>query len=134
MEVDAEGFEFGSHTGGKGTVGDDGVEFVDVRYMHETALVEFGRIEDGNHFVCLLDHDLIEKCFFEVMGRDAIFDGEGIDAKEEFVAAEVTHRGEREGSDDRKAVVSDTSAQEYHFEAFVAHQFGSYIDGVGDDS
>ena len=41
-DIDAEVFEFGSHANWDGTIGNDTVQFVDIRYMYITAFVEFG--------------------------------------------------------------------------------------------
>lgn len=101
--------------------------------MDVTAFVEFGGIEDSNHFFRLLDHDLVQQGFFEACCRDTAFDIERVHAEEEFVSAEVPERGDGKRSDGTMAVDAHMSAQEHDIKPLVFHEFGSDIHGVCDD-
>ena len=88
-DFDAEGSEFGGNTRRDSCVGDDAMEIRGIGDVDVTAFVEFGGIEDRNHFFRLLDHDLVEQGFFEACCRDTAFDIERVHTEEEFVSAEV---------------------------------------------
>ena len=42
------------------------------------SFVELRRVKNGNHFVCLLNHDLVEQRLFEVRRRDAVLQRERV--------------------------------------------------------
>ena len=133
-DFDAGGSEFGGYAGRDGMVCNDAVDLRDIGNVNETALVEFGGIEDGDHFVCLLNHHLVEQRFLEVRRRDTVFDGEGVHAEEEFVAVEIPQDGKRERSDHRETVDADVSSEQHHIETLVCHEFVGDIHGVGEDA
>ena len=66
------GAEFGDQTRGDGVVGDDVVQLADVRYVDVAPLVAFAGIEDRDHLVCLLNHDLVQQRLLKVRRRYAI--------------------------------------------------------------
>lgn len=130
---DSECAQFGCHTDGNSAVGDDAIEFGSIGDVDETAFVEFGRVEHGDYFVCLLNHQLIEKRFFQIMGRDAVFDGEGVHSEEQFAAVEIAQHRERQRSDGRKAFFAHITAEQNHIKPLVVHQFDGNIHRVGND-
>ena len=65
-------FESVYNAGRNSAVGDDTVNVFCVGYVRVTAFVELRRIEDGYHFLCLLDHYLIEQCLLQIWRGHAI--------------------------------------------------------------
>jgi len=89
-DFDTERSEFGGNTRRDSGVCDDAMQVRGICDMDVTAFIEFGGIEDRNHFRRLLDHDLVEERFFKACCRDAAFDIERVHTEEEFVSAEVS--------------------------------------------
>ena len=73
-DIDAEGTEFGGHAVGDGVVGDDAINLFGFGDVHETAFVEFRGVKDCDHFVRLLNHDLVEQGFLEARSGNAVLD------------------------------------------------------------
>ena len=84
------GLEFGTHPDRNGAIGDDTIQFTDIRHMRITSFIELGRIKDSDYLIRLLDHDLIQQRLLQTGGRNAILQRERIDTQEEFVTAEIT--------------------------------------------
>jgi len=102
--------------------------------VDKTAFVEFGGVKDRDDLVSLLNHDLIEEGFLHAGSRDAIIEGEGVHAEEEFVAAEVPEYGERQGSDHGETIHAHGTAEKDDVETFVLGQFCGNIHRVGEDT
>ena len=130
---DACSSEFGRHAGRNGRVGNDTIQVFGPGDEGIATFVELGGIEDRDNLTCLLDHELVHERFLQAGRGDTVLHGERIDAEEEFVAREIAEDGESERSDGRMVVGMDVAAQENHVETVVGDEFGSDIDGVGED-
>lgn len=102
--------------------------------MDKTAFVEFGGIEHRNHLVRLLDHELVEKRFFEVGGGNAVFDRERVHTEEKFVTAEIAEHGNGERSDSGETAGAEIPPEENDVETLVVHELRRDIHGIGNNT
>lgn len=130
---DACGSESGRHAGRDSGVGNDTIQVFGPGDKGIATFVELGGIEDRDNLTCLLNHELVHERFLQAGRGDTMLHGERIDTEEEFVAREIAEHGERERSDRRMIVGMDVSTQENHIKTVVGDEFGSDIDGVGED-
>ena len=114
-------------------VGDDAVYLVGIGDVDEAALVELGRVKHGNHFVRLLDHDLVEQRFLHARRRDSVLYTERIHSQKQLVAAEVTQHRQCQRAYRGVAVHAHIASQQHHVETLVVHQLCGYVHRVGDD-
>ena len=62
--------------------------------MDVTPFVELGRIENGYHSLCLLNHHLVQQRFLHIRRRDAVLERERIHTQKQLVPVEITQNGE----------------------------------------
>ena len=119
--LDSGALKARGHTAGDGAVGDDAVQLGRIGYVHEAALVEFRRIEHGNHLRRLLNHHLVQQRFLHAGRRDTVLDGERVHAEKELVSAEIAQHRMSEWPYGRVAVDAYVAAQQHYVEALIDH-------------